>query len=159
MSSQAPTDDLVLDEIDKHILRILQADARSTREQIAKKLKVSKSAVHYRVKKLERSGVIEGYHAKLNATKIGKGYEAITLVRAKFSPNYHDKLGERLASLPGVWAVYFTFGESDFIILTRGVDREDLLSAIENLTKIRGIDRTTSQLVVKTIKEDTTLEI
>jgi len=159
MSSQAPTDNLVLDEIDKHILRILQADARSTREQIAKKLKVSKSAVHYRVKKLERSGVIEGYHAKLNATKIGKGYEAITLVRAKFSPNYHDKLGERLASLPGVWAVYFTFGESDFIILTRGVDREDLLSAIENLTKIRGIDRTTSQLVVKTIKEDTTLEI
>ena len=98
-------------------------------------MKISKSAVHYRVKKLERSGVIEGYHAKLNAEKIGKGYEAITLIRAKFSPNYHEKLGERLASLPGVWAVYFTFGESDFIILTRGVDREDLLSSIENLTK------------------------
>lgn len=154
-----PKDDSHIDETDKLILRILQEDSRTTREQIAHQLKLSKSAVHYRIKKLEESGVIEGYHAKLNAAKLGKGFEAITLVRAKFSPNYHERLGQRLASLAGVWAVYFTFGESDFIILTRGVDREDLLASIEDLTKIKGIDRTSSQLVVKTIKEDTRVEI
>ncbi len=148
-----------IDEIDKKILRILQTDSRTTREQIARQLNLSKSAVHYRVKKMEESGVIEGYHAKLSAAKLGKGYEAVTLIRAKFSPSYHERLGQKLASLRGVWAVYFTFGESDFIILTRGVDREDLLSSIENLTKIKGIDRTSSQLVVKTIKEDVTVEI
>ncbi len=148
-----------IDEIDKKILRILQTDSRTTREQIARQLNLSKSAVHYRVKKMEGSGVIEGYHAKLSAAKLGKGYEAVTLIRAKFSPSYHERLGQKLASLRGVWAVYFTFGESDFIILTRGVDREDLLSSIENLTKIKGIDRTSSQLVVKTIKEDVTVEI
>ncbi len=153
------TNSSAVDEIDREILRILQSDARTTREQIAKRLKLSKSTVHYRVRKLEDAGIIEGYYAKLNPSKLGKGYEAVTLVRAKFTPSYHEKLGQKLAELPGVWAVYFTFGDNDFTIMTRGVGRDDLMSAIENLTKIRGIERTSSQLVVKTIKEDPRLEI
>jgi Lrp/AsnC family leucine-responsive transcriptional regulator len=148
-----------IDETDRQILRILQSEARTTREEIAKRLGLSKSTVHYRIKKLEESGIIEGYYAKLNPARLGRGYEAVTLVRAKFSPSYHEKLGQKLAQLPGVWAVYFTLGDNDFTIMMRGIGRDDLMSAIENLTKIRGIERTSSQLVVKTIKEDQRLEI
>jgi len=153
------SDSFSIDETDREILRILQSDARTTLEQIAKRLKLSKSTVHYRVRKLENAGIIEGYYAKLNPGKLGRGYEAVTLVRAKFSPSYHEKLGQKLAQLPGVWAVYLTFGDNDFTIMTRGIGRDDLMTAIENLTKIRGIERTSSQLVVKTIKEDPRLEI
>ncbi len=149
----------LLDEIDYKILRLLQADARTTREKLANKLHLSKSAVQYRIKKLEGSGIIEGYYAKINPTRMGKDYQAITLVRAKYSPAYYAKLGEKLASLHGVWAVYYTFGDNDFVMITRGIDREDLLSTIESMTQLRGIERTSSQVVIKTIKEDPRLEI
>lgn len=149
----------VLDEDDLRILRLLQEDARVTREQIARKLKLSKSAVQYRIKKLENSKIIGGYYAKINPSKMGKEYEAITLVRAKYSPSNYAKLGQKLASLRGVWAVYYTFGDNDFILLMRGIDREDLLATIEEMTKLRGIERTASQIVIKTIKEDPRLEL
>lgn len=149
----------VLDEDDLRILRLLQEDARVTREQIARKLKLSKSAVQYRIKKLENSKIIEGYYAKINPSKMGKEYEAITLVRAKYSPSNYAKLGQKLGSLRGVWAVYYTFGDNDFILLMRGIDREDLLATIEEMTKLRGIERTASQIVIKTIKEDPRLEL
>ncbi len=148
-----------LDDLDKKILRILQEDCRTTREQIAKRLQMSKSAVQYRIKRLEKSGIIEGYYAKINPVLAGKNYQAVTLVRAKYSPAYYEKLGERLASLPGVWAVYFTFGDNDFVLLVRGVDRDELLRTVESMTKIRGIERTTSQIVIKTVKEDPRIEI
>ncbi len=150
---------LKLDEEDRKILRLLQEDARITREEMAKKLKLSKSAVQYRIKKLEISKIIEGYYAKIDPARMGKEYQAITLVRAKYSPSYYEKLGQKLASLKGVWAVYFTFGDSDFVLLTRGIDREDLLTTIEQMTKVSGIERTSSQIVIKTIKEDPRLEI
>jgi Lrp/AsnC family leucine-responsive transcriptional regulator len=149
----------VLDEADRSILRILQSDSRTTREQIARRLNLSKSAVQYRIKRLEASGIIEGYYARLSPAKVGKDYQAITLVRAKYSPAYYEQLGKRLSSLPGVWAVYFTFGDNDFVLLVRGVDREELLKTVESLTKIKGIERTTSQIVIKTIKEDPRVEI
>lgn len=148
-----------LDEVDRQILRLLQSDARITREQIARKLRLSKSAVQYRIKKLEESRIIEGYYARVNASMIGREYEAITLVRAKYSPSYYARLGERLASLKGVWAVYYTFGDNDFVLLMRGIDREDILSTIESMTALGGIERTSSQIVIKTIKEDPRIEI
>ncbi len=158
-TTRGPTSSARLDEDDLKILRLLQEDARNTRERIAKKLKLSKSAVQYRIKKLEQAGIIEGYYAKINPARMGKEYLAITLVRAKYSPSYYSKLGQKLASLKGVWAVYFTFGDSDFVLLTRGIDREDLLRTIEQMTKLGGIERTSSQIVIKTIKEDPRLEI
>lgn len=115
--------------------------------------------MQYRIKKLENSKIIEGYYAKINPSKMGKEYEAITLVRAKYSPSNYAKLGQKLASLRGVWAVYYTFGDNDFILLMRGIDREDLLATIEEMTKLRGIERTASQIVIKTIKEDPRLEL
>lgn len=148
-----------VDENDLKLLRLLQEDARITREQLSKKLKLSKSAIQYRIKKLESSGVIEGYYAKINHSRMGKEYQAITLVRAKYSPSYYTRLGQKLASLKGVWAVYYTFGDNDFVLLTRGTDREDILSTIEQMTQLGGIERTSSQIVIKTLKEDPRLEI
>ena len=158
MSSSKPVS-VSIDDKDRQILRIVQADCRITREQLANKLKMSKSAVQYRIKQLESSGVIEGYYAKIDASKIGKDYQAVTLVRAKYSPAYYEKLGKKLASLPGVWAVYFTFGDNDFILLVRGIDREEILHTVESMTRLEGIERTSSNIVIKTIKEEPRLEI
>lgn len=148
-----------LDELDKEILKILQMDCRTSLEKIAKKLGVPKSTVHYRIRRLEAEKIIEGYYAKVNATKLGKDYVTITLVRAKYGPDYHEKLGNILAQIPGVWAVYFVFGDTDFIVLTKSDNREDFLKKLENMMNMKEIERTNTQVVAKTLKEDPRIEL
>ena len=148
-----------LDELDREILKILQMDCRTSVDKIAKKLGVPKSTVHYRIKRLEAEKIIEGYYAKVNATKLGKDYVTITLVRAKYGPDYHERLGNMLAQIPGVWAVYFVFGDTDFIVLTRSDNREDFMKKLEKMMNMKEIERTNTQVVAKTLKEDPRIEL
>jgi len=143
-----------LDEIDSGILTILQKDCRTPLDQIADKLKVPKSTVHYRIKRLEGEGVIEGYYARVNHEKLGRDYVTATYVRAKYGPGYHEKAGQKLAAISGVWGVYFILGENDFILMSRSNDREDYLRKLEEIMSMPEIERTSTQVIAKVIKED-----
>jgi DNA-binding Lrp family transcriptional regulator len=144
----------MLDEIDAEIIKILQEDCRLSLEHIASKLQVPKSTIHYRVKRLEEEGIIEGYHAKINFEKLGKDFLTITLVRAKYEQGYHEKVGQKICAVPGVWGVYFVFGENDFIVLARSKNREDYLRKLEIIMGMPEIERTNTLIVAKVLKED-----
>lgn len=148
-----------LDKTDRYVLRILQQDCRIPLHQIAKKLRIPKSTIHYRIRRLERDGVIQGYYTKLSASSLGNDYLAIILVRAKYGPGYHEKVGRRLAQIPGVWAVYYVLGEIDFIVLIRAADREDYMQKLERISSMRDIERTNTQAVAKVVKEDPRVDI
>jgi Lrp/AsnC family leucine-responsive transcriptional regulator len=148
-----------LDEIDARILEILQKDCRTRLEQIASKLGVSKSTVHYRIKKLEAAEIIEGYYARVDATKIGKDFITVSFVRTRYGPKYHEKVGEMLAQIPGVWAVYFVFGEADFIVLTKSDSNKDFMEKLETIMNMQQIERTNTQVVAKVVKEDPRIEL
>jgi Lrp/AsnC family leucine-responsive transcriptional regulator len=148
-----------IDETDKAILRKLQVDSRTPLGVIAKELDIPKSTVHYRTKKMEKDEVIEGYHVKVSPEKLGKDYTTITFVRAKYGPKYNDTVGRILAQIPGVNAVYFIFGDYDFMVLTRSESREDFLEKLEKMTNMKEIERTNTQVVAKTLREDQILEI
>ena len=60
-----------LDKTDKKIIYDLDTDARRPLSKIARKLKVSKQAIDYRIKRLEKMGIIKGYHAVLDIGKLG----------------------------------------------------------------------------------------
>jgi len=147
-----------LDDIDIEVLKILQKDCRVTLDQMSKMLNVPKSTLHYRIKRLEKQGVIEGYYAKINPSKLGKEYITVILVRAKYGPGYHEKVGEKLAKLPGVWAVYFVLGETDFVILTRSKNRETFMKTLEQMINSKEIERTSTMVVTEIIKEDPRIE-
>lgn len=61
-----------LDHIDRKILELLQQDCRITIKELAKKLHLSNTPIYERVKKLERSGIIQNYVALLNPEKIDR---------------------------------------------------------------------------------------
>lgn len=143
-----------IDELDLKILKILQEDCRISLEQIAKKLGVPKSTIYYRIKRLEEERIIDGYYAKINFAKLGKDYITITFVKARYAPGYHEKIGEKLSKISGVWGVYFIFGENDFVLLARSKDREDYLRKLEQIMNMPEIERTNTQIVAKVIKED-----
>jgi len=150
---------VVLDEIDKKILGILQENCRIRIGEIAKRLGIPKSTAGYRIKRMETDGIIEGYYAKINAAKLGKDYTTIMLVRAKFGPGYHEIVGKMLSKIPGVWGVYFILGDNDFVILCQSNNREDFLEKLEDIYDMKEIERTSTTVVMKTIKEDLRIEL
>ena len=143
-----------MDKTDKSLLRIIQQDSRIPLQKIARKLRVPKSTVHYRIGRLEREEIIEGYYAKLNAGRLGYDYMAVVLVKAKYGPQYHKKVGLRLSKIPGVWAVYYVLGDYDFIVLIRATSRDDYMQKLESLSNMPDIERTSTQVVGKVVKED-----
>lgn len=69
------------DKLDRHVLRLLQADGRATYDQIAESVGLSPSAVLRRVKRLEEAGVIDRYVALIRPEAVGLGLTAYVNVR------------------------------------------------------------------------------
>jgi len=148
-----------IDEIDLKILRIVQMDCRTPLAKMAKELGVPPSTVHYRLSKLERDGIIEGYHAKICGSKLGRDYLTITLVRGKYGPKYHERIGKMLSEIPGVSGVYVVFGETDFVVFARSYDRDDFMNKLEKLFDMPEIERSNTLIVSRIMKEDPRLEL
>ncbi|MCG2863860.1 MAG: Lrp/AsnC family transcriptional regulator [Vulcanisaeta sp.] len=148
-----------IDQTDIEILKMLQDDCRITLDEMANKLKISKSTVYYRIKKLERLGIILGCHARLSPEKMGKDYVAVILVKAKYGPGYHEKVGQKLAAIPGVTTVYYIFGEWDFVLQVRAGGKDEILKILEQIMNMEEVERTSTLIVAKVIKEDPRLPI
>ena len=144
----------VHDPNDVAILRFLQDDCRVPLDDLGKKINLPKSTLYDRIRRLEKEGVIEGYHAKLDASRLGYEYVGIVLVKARYGPHYHDKLGKKIAAISGVWATYYVYGEFDFIVLMRAKNREDMMRINESLVNMPDVERTNTQVAAKILKED-----
>ena len=144
----------ILDETDSIILNILQKNCRISNNDIAKKVGLPKSTVQYRIKRLEKDGIIEGYRAHVNSEKIGKDYITITFVQAKYGKENYEKVGKVLAKIPGVFVVYFILGKHDFVVLCNSNNRDDFMKKLDILYNMPEVERSNTTVVMKTIKED-----
>ena len=72
-----------IDKIDKKILTILQKNAKITNAKLSNEIGLSPAPTLERVRKLETQGIISGYHAKLNMSKIGLGVSTFVMVTLK----------------------------------------------------------------------------
>ncbi len=148
-----------LDRIDRKILNILQQDANKSLEEISKELKMSKSAIHYRIKRMQEKGIIQKFMALVDPLKVGCDILAISMIRAKFGPGYQKKVGEKLSKIKGVWAVYFLLGDIDFVVLIRAKNREDLQRIINEFISTPEIERSSTHIILERIKEDPMVEL
>jgi DNA-binding Lrp family transcriptional regulator len=148
-----------LDELDVAILRELQKDCRVPLQDIAAKVKSPTSTVHYRVKRLEREGLIDGYYAHINPEKVGMDYITIIKIMASYGPKYYERIGNDLRNIPGIWAVYYSLGEQDFFVLTRSKDRIEFMETLDKVMSTKGIERTATQVIAKVVLEDPRLQI
>ncbi|MGX1405885.1 DNA-binding Lrp family transcriptional regulator [Streptomyces ambofaciens] len=73
-----------MDDVDRKILAELQKDGRQTLTELAERVRLSVSPCHRRLRALERSGAITGYHAALNAPALGLGFEALVFVTMRY---------------------------------------------------------------------------
>jgi len=107
----------MMDRIDQSILTNLQDNARISNVELASAVGLSPSACLRRVTLLEKAGIIDGYHAQLNASKMG--HDVLVLVQITLEGQSADMLAEfeaAAARIPQVLAVFLIAGESDYIL-------------------------------------------
>ena len=141
------------------ILKLLQENCKLSLEDMAKLLKEPKSTIFYTLKEMEKRKYILGYQAKLNPKALGYDFTSIMFVRARYTPGYHREVGEKLAKIRGVRAVYFVFGNIDFILIITARNREQYLKILEEIMKVKGVVRTSSHIVADTIKEEFSFDL
>lgn len=146
-----------LDEVDRKILDALQHNARMPLKRIASMLGVSEGTVHVRLRKLLAGGVIRGFHAVLDEEKIG--YRVKAIVALKADPSLYTHILEALKEIEGITEIYDVTGEYYAILKVKARSREDLTRIIDRIGSIRGVQSTSTMIVLRTVKEDLTLKI
>ena len=106
-----------LDRIDRKILKLIQAEGRLTNHSLADRVGSSPSACLTRVRRLERSGVIQGYHARLDPFQLGIGlvlFVEITLEGRH--PNEQAQFEAILETLPQIVEATAVSGDIDYVL-------------------------------------------
>jgi len=144
-----------MDQTDQKILRVLQADARASLQEIGQAVGLSASPCWERIRKLQQAGVIEGYTVRLNARALG--YNDTVLVQVTLdshSDNTLEKFGETLAAIPEVVEAYLVSGDYDYLLRIAVRDTRDYERLLrEKLYRIKGIRHSKSSFVLRTLKK------
>lgn len=147
-----------LDATDRHILALLQENARISNAEIARRVGKAPSAVLERIRKLEKRKVILGYEARVNPKALGLGLTAFTFVHAEEAVG-STWSGEQLAELPEVLEVHHTAGQDAYCIKVRVDDTEALGQLLRKIGGIESVRDTKTTIVLSTVKETVALPI
>ena len=115
-----------MDRIDRSILRALQDNARISNVDLATLVGLSPSASLRRVSQLEKSGVIDGYHANLNAAKMG--HDVLVLMHITLHGQSAEMMADfeqAVAKIPQVLACFLIAGKNDYILRVSARDVND----------------------------------
>jgi Lrp/AsnC family leucine-responsive transcriptional regulator len=115
-----------MDRIDRSILTELQDNARISNVNLANLVGLSPSACLRRVSLLEKKGVIDGYHANLNAAKMG--HDVLVLMNITLHGQSSEMMAEfelAVAKIPQVLACFLIAGENDYILRVTARDVND----------------------------------
>jgi Lrp/AsnC family leucine-responsive transcriptional regulator len=117
-----------LDDIDRLLLRELAGNARLSLAELGRRINLSSPAVAERLQRLERTGVVTGYHATLDPKALG--YPIAAYVRIRPTTRYLQKIPELAREVPEVVECHRVTGEDCFVLklhLRAMDDLEDIL--------------------------------
>ena len=133
----------VLDRRDLDILAALQDDARATYADVGRRVGLSPSSVHDRVRKLEQTGVIRGYRAVVDTEALGLSVTALVAI-TPLDPTQPDDLPERVSGFPEVEDCLSVAGDSNYVLKVRTRTTSDLEDLIRRLREKGGVQTRTT---------------
>jgi DNA-binding Lrp family transcriptional regulator len=143
------------DKIDLSILKILQENSKITNLELSKKIGLSPAPTLERVKKLESTNVIESYHAKVNAEKMGLNVSTFVLVTLAWNKeNALENFIEKINQIQEITEGYIITGDGDFLlkIITKDIaSYEQLL--FKKLSQIEEVERLKTFMTLSKIKK------
>jgi Lrp/AsnC family leucine-responsive transcriptional regulator len=140
-----------IDKTDLSLLAALERDGRLSFRELADQNGLSKTPCWNRIQRLEQLGVIGGYHAELNAAKMGLGFSVY--VQVTISPQERDRFEEAVLKFPSIIECITTTGFADYILklVCSDVAHLDLLLR-EQVSLMPGVQKSTSMICMKVIK-------
>ena len=151
-----------LDRYDRRILQALQKDGRITNNELAERIGLSPSPCLRRLRALEESGVISGYHARLDSSKLDLSLMALIHISMdRHTPDRFTNFETKIAGLPEVLECLLITGqEADYQlkVVVRDMDAFQAL-LLEQITRIEGVSGVHSSFVLRRVVDTTALPV
>ena len=141
-----------MDDLDTKILERLTRDGRCRASALSQEIGLSVSAVIERIRKLEESGVIQGYAAVLDQKRLGNDITAWMEVCLEH-PRHYDAFVACVQADPRVLTCHYLTGGYDFILRVAARSSEALESLHGELKGIPGVSSTKTHFELKAVKE------
>jgi DNA-binding Lrp family transcriptional regulator len=137
------------------LLKILQANATESRENIAKMLNLPIAEVNKRITEYEKRGVIRGYQAILNEDQLD--LDTVTaVIEVKVTPQREggfNTIAERISRFPEVRSAYLMSGTYDLLLFVEGRTLREVAAFVsERLSPLEGVLSTSTHFMLKTYK-------
>lgn len=150
-----------LDQIDRRILRELQANGRLTNTELSERVHLSATATNERVKRLTRDGFIIGYTALLSPEKLSRSLLLFVEVKLeRTTPDVFDAFAAAIRRTPDVLECHLIAGGFDYLVKARVADMSAYRQFLSDLLiAIPGIRETRTYTVMEEVKDTTNLPI
>ncbi|WP_168265603.1 Lrp/AsnC family transcriptional regulator [Rhizobium leguminosarum] len=150
-----------LDAIDLRILDAVQRDGRITKLALAEKAGLSPTPCWMRLRKLEKAGIITGYHARIAPRRIAPVASVMMEVTlANHRQADFERFERAVTAIPEIVACWSVGGGVDYILKIIAPDIDAYQRLVDGLLdRELGIDRYFTYIVTKTVKEDTVLPV
>jgi Lrp/AsnC family leucine-responsive transcriptional regulator len=150
---------VMLDEIDRQILALLQDDGRISNAELARRIDLSPPATYMRVKSLEEAGFVRRYVALLEPEKVG--FDLLCFVQVSLQLHSLEQIQafrRVIQGMPEVLECHHVTGEYDYLLKVAVRNRKELeIFLLERLTPAPGVARIHTSMVLSEVKLSTAL--
>jgi DNA-binding Lrp family transcriptional regulator len=137
-----------MDAIDRRLIEILQANARTPTALIARMVGLSRSTVQFRLARLERTGIIAGYGVRLG--QAAPRHRLTAHVAISVHPKHGERVVAALKTMSGVRTLYAVSGLHDLIAVLMAETTGEIDALLDRIGQLPGIEKTTSSIVLST---------
>jgi len=150
-----------LDATDLKILDAIQRDGRITKLKLAERVGLSPTPCWMRLAKLEKAGIVTGYHARISVRAIAPVTSVLVEVTlANHRQADFDRFERVVRDVPEIVACWSVGGGVDYLLKVMTRDIDDYQRLIDSLLEREiGIDRYFTYIVTRTVKDDTVLPL
>jgi Lrp/AsnC family transcriptional regulator, leucine-responsive regulatory protein len=148
----------MLDNLDIQILKTLQINGRTKRNELAEQVGLSVPSVSDRLKKLEENKIIEGYFTKVNKQAFGLDIMAFILVIMDSSKHYRDLI-KHVDKHQSILECHSVLGEGSHLLKVLVKNTEALEKLLSEIQTWNGVTGTKTTYVLSTVKETTAINI
>ena len=138
-----------MDDTDRALIGALRRDARASWAELGRVVGLSGPSVTERVSRLEKAGVITGYHATVDPAALGRSVAALVGIQLSDTSD-QDAVAVALSRLEEIEDCWFVAGDESFLIKVRVLDVTGLEATLSRLRRISGVAHTRTTVVLST---------
>jgi len=142
-----------MDAVDFEILSLIQNDARVAHASVGGKVGLTAPAVHARIKRLEREGIIQGYLTAINPAAVNQALLAFVRVTNSASGATEKAFEEFVRQEPNILECHDTSGEDSYLLKIRTDSAASLRALLGRIRHFPDVERTVTSISLRTIKE------